>query len=269
MKDTKLPHFPFFARDWLTDERVMLMTLECQGAYLRLLCYQWLEGSIPDSPKKLASLCMTSQEHFESEIWPDIGDAFNEVAVQRLQNPRLEAIRVETEAKVAKAVENGRKGAAKRWKGADSDPNSPPLATQSDPNAIHNHIQIQDDDDGSSSVSESGQLTQDSAEVYEKLMFNFRFGHLKAMNIVETLGTTMKDLEDWGLYENAKGTRLTCHNMKRFKNPRDIPEEKKGTETTNKRKTFAQMEEEEYAKKKAEFEKEKGENDVLRDTEGA
>ena len=94
MKDTKLPHFPFFARDWLTDERVMLMTLECQGAYLRLLCYQWLEGSIPDSPKKLASLCMTSLEHFEAEIWPDIGDAFNEIAVQRLQNPRLETIRV-------------------------------------------------------------------------------------------------------------------------------------------------------------------------------
>ena len=27
MKDNKLPHFPFFARDWLTDTRVMLMDL--------------------------------------------------------------------------------------------------------------------------------------------------------------------------------------------------------------------------------------------------
>ena len=272
MKDTKLPHFPFFARDWLTDERVMLMTLECQGAYLRLLCYQWLEGSIPDSPKKLASLCMTSLEHFEAEIWPDIGDAFNEIAVQRLQNPRLETIRVETEAKVAKAIENGKRGAAKRWKdNQDSDPNSPPLATQSDPNAIHNHnhSQIQDDDDGSSLISKSGELTQETAEVYERLMFTFRFGHLKALNITETLGTTMEDLDDWGRYENAKGTRLTCHHMKMYKNPRDIPEEKQGTESSSKRKTFAQIDEEEYAKKKADFDKEQGENDVSGNSESA
>ena len=56
-----------------------------------------------------------------------------------------------------------------------------------------------------------------------------------------------------------KGTKLCRFNMKAFKNPRDIPEEKKGTETTQ-RKTFSQMDADEYQAKKAELEKEK-END--------
>jgi len=268
MKDTKLPHFPFYARDWLTDERVMLMTLECQGAYLRLLCYQWLEGSIPSSSKNLAALCMTSVEHFEAEIWPDIRDAFASISVERLQNPRLQAIKEDTEALVAKKSEAGKLGAAKRWKGKVGAPNSTAMPEQSDPNAIqiHSHIQIQDDD-GS---RESGSLTKETATVYETLMFQFRFGHLKAMNIVETLGTTMDDIKDWVRYENAKGTRLACHNMKSFKNPMDIPQEKMGTETTKSgRKTFAQMDADEYEAKKEEFNKEMGGTDVSGNSEDA
>ena len=268
MKDTKLPHFPFYARDWLTDERVMLMTLECQGAYLRLLCYQWLEGSIPSSPKNLAALCMTSVENFEAEIWPDIKDAFASISVERLQNPRLQAIKEDTEALVAKKSEAGRMGAAKRWKGQDSTPNSTAMPEQSDPNAIQiqSHIQTQEDD-GSRA---SGSLTEDTAKVYETLMFQFRFGHIKALAIAEEVGTTMDDIKDWVRYENAKGTRLACHNMKTFKNPRDIPEEKLGTETTKKgRKTFAQMDADEYEAKKEEFNKEMGGTDVSGNSEDA
>ena len=269
MKDPKLPHFPFFARDWLTDERVMLMTLECQGAYLRLLCYQWLEGSIPSSSKNLAALCMTSVEHFEAEVWPDIGASFSSISVERLQNPRMETIRVETEARVAKAVANGKKGAEKRWGKKDD---RPPMANQSDPNAIHIHNQSHNQNQDGDGSRESGSVlgNKESASVYETLMFQFRFGHLKALNIVETLGTTMEDIKDWVSYENAKGTRLACHNMKTFKNPMDIPQEKVGTETTKKgRKTFAQMDADDYEAKKNEFDKEMGGTDVSRDSEDA
>ena len=111
-------------------------------------------------------------------------------------------------------------------------------------------------------------MTKESATVYEALMFQFRFGHMKAMGIVESLGTTMDDIKDWLRYEDAKGTKLACHNMKKFKNPRDIPQEKLGTEATTGRKTFAQMDAEDYDRKKAEFEKER-ENDVSRNSEDA
>jgi len=243
----------------------MLMPLEVQGAYLRLLCYQWLEGSLPSNPKNLAALCLTSAEHFDSEIWPTLADCFNETSVERLVNPRLEAIRGETVAKAAKAVENGRKGAAKRWKNSEraTVENSPPI---SDPNAIqsqsHTHSQEKDSSGASGSV-----LNEGNAEVYEALMFTFRFGHLKALEMVERLNPTMEDLSDWSKYENAKGTKLMKFNMKAFKNPRDIPVEKEGTDTTNKRKTFSQMDADDYAAKKAEFEKEMGGNDVSGNSE--
>jgi len=270
MKDTKLPHFPFFARDWLTDERVMLMTLECQGAYLKLLCYQWLEKSVPANVKQLAALCGVTPEHFSEEIWPDLTEAFQSIG-ERLQNPRLEKIRVSTEELIAKKSEAGRRGAEKRWKGKDSTPISTPIADQSDPNAIHiqSHSQIQEED-GSRDSDSSGVMSEESATVHEALMFKFRFGHLKAMDIVERLSPTMADLEDWDRYEDAKGTRLAMHNMKRYKNPREIPQEKQGTETTttNKRKTFAQMDADDYAAKKAEFDKER-ESDVSGNTDNA
>lgn len=41
------PAFQFYARDWLASQRVQLLTLEEEGAYIRLLCHCWLAGSIP------------------------------------------------------------------------------------------------------------------------------------------------------------------------------------------------------------------------------
>lgn len=41
-----LPWFPFYVDAWETDERIDALTLEEQGAYLRLLLWQWREGSI-------------------------------------------------------------------------------------------------------------------------------------------------------------------------------------------------------------------------------
>ena len=270
MKDNKLPHFPFFARDWLTDTRVMLMDLATQGAYIKLLCYQWLEGGIPRDEKQLATLCGTTEETFV-QIWLELNDAFEVNGDGKLVNPRLEAIRGETEAKVAKAIENGKKGAAKRWK--NSDPIATPLPDHSDPNTIHIHSHSHSqEEDGSRPEPESADpFTQETAEVHEALMLRFRFGHLKALDMVQNIGTTLEDLRDWERYEEAKGTRLAKFQMKTFKNPRDIPPEKKGTETTEttNRKTFAQMDADEYAAKKAEFEKEKGDSDVSGNSESA
>lgn len=50
------PAFQFYVGDWLKSQRVALMTLEQEGAYIRLLCYCWQFGSIPSDPEKLAFL---------------------------------------------------------------------------------------------------------------------------------------------------------------------------------------------------------------------
>ena len=216
---------------------------------MRLLCYQWLEGSIPRDPKKLANLCGVDPNYFLEDIWPSLDEVFD-VIDERLVNPKLDRIRIATEEKVSKFREAGKRGADKRWnKEANDPPNSPP-------NSSHSHRQSQShtDDNDSTGVSKSGEITKENADSYEALMFSFGFGHHKALNIVEKINPTIDDLNDWLKYEEVKGTRLTRHHMKRYKNPRDVPEEKEGTDT--KRKTFQQMEEDDYAKKKAELEKE-------------
>jgi uncharacterized protein YdaU (DUF1376 family) len=52
----KSPAFQFYAGDWLSSQRVALMTLEEEGAYIRLLAYCWQHGSIPSDPEKIARL---------------------------------------------------------------------------------------------------------------------------------------------------------------------------------------------------------------------
>lgn len=50
------PAFQFYPRDWLSSQRVQLLSLEEEGAYLRLLCHCWLHGSIPDDEALAAKL---------------------------------------------------------------------------------------------------------------------------------------------------------------------------------------------------------------------
>jgi len=52
----KSPAFQFYTSDWLGSERVALMTLAEEGAYIRLLCYCWNNGSIPNDDIKLQFL---------------------------------------------------------------------------------------------------------------------------------------------------------------------------------------------------------------------
>lgn len=52
----KRPAFQFYPGDWLGSQRVSLLTLEEEGAYLRLLASCWQHGSIPADPEKIARL---------------------------------------------------------------------------------------------------------------------------------------------------------------------------------------------------------------------
>lgn len=55
----KSPAFQFYPEDWLTDRDVIFMTPAQEGAYLRLICYCWIDNdnSIPDDDDQLSALC--------------------------------------------------------------------------------------------------------------------------------------------------------------------------------------------------------------------
>ncbi len=52
----KAPAFQFYPDQWLSSQRVQMMTLEEEGAYIRLLGFCWQHGSIPADPEQAARL---------------------------------------------------------------------------------------------------------------------------------------------------------------------------------------------------------------------
>jgi len=70
------------------------MTLEQQGAYVRLLCYNWQDGFIPNDLSQLALLCGTTPRKM-ALIWESVKDCFGPLPdnPDRLVNPRLEHTR--------------------------------------------------------------------------------------------------------------------------------------------------------------------------------
>jgi uncharacterized protein YdaU (DUF1376 family) len=86
------------------------MSLEAQGAYVRLLCYCWLERRVPADPTKLARLVEVSPRRFRRSIWPALAECF-QVVDGRLISPRLEQERRQASSRSAHAA----KGAGGRW----------------------------------------------------------------------------------------------------------------------------------------------------------
>jgi uncharacterized phage protein (TIGR02220 family) len=52
-----LPYFPFYPADYLSDERVIGLSIVGEGCYIRMLCFQWREGSIPADRSAIVMLC--------------------------------------------------------------------------------------------------------------------------------------------------------------------------------------------------------------------
>jgi uncharacterized protein YdaU (DUF1376 family) len=52
----KSPAFQFYVTDYLGSQRVQMLSLEEEGAYIRLLAFCWQHGSIPSDPKQTAKL---------------------------------------------------------------------------------------------------------------------------------------------------------------------------------------------------------------------
>lgn len=130
MRGERPPAFQFYATDWLADANVNRMTAEERGYFINLLCYQWLEGSLPGDPKALAEMLRAHSGRF-AKAWDRILSArFESRGDGRLVNRRLEAQRkIQEDYRIKKSIA-GALGNEKRW-GRVSHSDRTPIATGS------------------------------------------------------------------------------------------------------------------------------------------
>lgn len=123
MNDKRLPYFPFYPGDWLSSPTVAGLSLEQQGAYLRLLCYQWQDGPLPTDISALSNLCGIDREAM-AELWQGLGRAFTETE-EGLVNERLRKEKNKILNRRERLSEAGKRGANARW---DKDENGEAMA---------------------------------------------------------------------------------------------------------------------------------------------
>ncbi len=126
----KLPWFPFYVADFWGDEDVLAMNFEEVGLYLKLLCHQWREGSIPADEERIANISQCDRQAI-TRLWPGVRGCFSidPDDESRLFNQRLSDIECEQKKRHKQFSEAGSKGNEKRW-GGGSPGDRPPIATE-------------------------------------------------------------------------------------------------------------------------------------------
>jgi uncharacterized protein YdaU (DUF1376 family) len=112
--------FPFYPSDFILG--TMLLTTEEVGAYIRLLCFQWEQGSIPADESKLSRIAGVSPKKLGEVL------AKFELGADGYRNARLERVRSEREAYQKRQSDLGKKGGrpkanpTENEKGSESQP---------------------------------------------------------------------------------------------------------------------------------------------------
>lgn len=108
--------FLLWARDWLTDERVALMSPAAKGVFIDLLAHAWLEGSIPACSEHRARIVRVDVAMLE-QLWRELGPLWVEHPTEpgRLVNPRQEREREQQQARRKSRVDKATKAANDRW----------------------------------------------------------------------------------------------------------------------------------------------------------
>ena len=88
-KFTRSPAFQFYPKDFLSSSKVQQMSLAEIGAYLKLLCHNWLDGSLLDDVAVLARIVGMKQAQF-AKMWAGPLHECFETRNGRLVNQRLE-----------------------------------------------------------------------------------------------------------------------------------------------------------------------------------
>lgn len=111
------PAFQFYPADFLSDVNVVMMNNRQLGCYIRLICYCWREGSIPNDLTKLAMLCHEEHEWL-CHNWGSIAPCFDTTDdAAQLVHPRLERERIKQQTYRNIKSQAGKRGATKRWDG--------------------------------------------------------------------------------------------------------------------------------------------------------
>lgn len=114
----KLSWFPFYVDEWETDENIRMMDFAEQGALLRLLCWQWREGSIPADEARIqrglsqashTPLSPDALRHLLVTLFTDHSSISG-----RLVNTKLAEVRKQQEDKSRSLAKAGLKGALSR-----------------------------------------------------------------------------------------------------------------------------------------------------------
>ncbi len=122
--DPRLPWYKWHVYDWATDDVVQMLDWQAQGIYRHLLDRQWIEGSIPADPDRLAA-SLKMDPMFFRKVWDLVGTKFTpgwgmdgRLVNEKLAKQREEAI-LEYERKVEAAAKAGRASGESRRKDAE------------------------------------------------------------------------------------------------------------------------------------------------------
>lgn len=93
----KDPALLWYGSEFYEDERVLRMTYEQQGVFVRLLWIALRNNGLPADPAVIAEMLQIPAKRFLSRIWPKIAPCWVE-SEGRLRNPRQERDRARREA---------------------------------------------------------------------------------------------------------------------------------------------------------------------------
>jgi uncharacterized protein YdaU (DUF1376 family) len=123
MAREQAPAFQFYPRDWLSDPIQAAMSPAAAGAYIRLVCYCWIDHTLPADGAVLARLAgMTLRE------WDRVSSQVMSAFItdgETYRHRRLDRIRGEHEVRARERAESGKRGAQARW--SDGKPMAQPF----------------------------------------------------------------------------------------------------------------------------------------------
>lgn len=200
----KPPAFQFYAAEYLADEHVQLMTLEEEGAYIRLLSFCWREGSIPSDLSALSRLCKGASTTVLAEVVKRFKPNSNE---GRLVHPRLEEERLKQSQWREKSAQGGRASAHKR-KQRKSVTEQQGGATKAQPERLKQEATLQ------SSSSTSIASSEEKKEVRAAKPPDPRAQHPAIQAVWKTRGKyPLKDL--WDMVIETVGDKPDLERMKK------------------------------------------------------
>jgi uncharacterized protein YdaU (DUF1376 family) len=106
------PAFQFYAADF--DTATSTWELDEVGLYIRLLSYQWINGKLPNDPRKLSKIARISPKKF-SNLFQIVSKKFISDGNGNIFNLRLEKVRQEQTKYRESQSKHGKRGADKRW----------------------------------------------------------------------------------------------------------------------------------------------------------